>query len=126
MKLKITPLILALLMFTLSSFLLKNITASIAGKSGGPITKSELQAATELQLDNDAYEIIGFNLNCLTEIDGRSDLVELASESNAFTPEMIELFGKVNAGDKLYVERITALKGSKEVELEALEFTIQE
>lgn len=126
MKLKITPLVLALLMFTLSSFLLKNITASIAGKSGGPITKSELQAATELQLDNEAYEIIGFKLSCLTDVDGRSEIVELASESNAFTPEMIELFGKINAGDKMYVEGITALKGSKEVELEALEFTIQE
>lgn len=126
MKLRVTSVFLALFIVFASSFVVKNITATISGKSGGPITRAELTEATELQLDHDAYEIVSFKMSCLTEIDGKSDIVELFAESSAFTPEMQELFTKINVGDKLYIEQITALKGSKEIELEALEFILKD
>lgn len=96
---------------------------SIAGKSEGSISKTELLAKGKLIPSNNDIMIVSFSISYPISED---DIVELYSASDTLTQEMKDHILKLKPGTNLTIENTKAKRGDKILILEAITLNIME
>jgi hypothetical protein len=97
--------------------------ATIAGLSGGLITKKELLSQENLVPNSKDIVIIEFTMSYPI---GDDDVVELLSNSDKITKEMKDHIDGLKTGSELSFENIKAKKGNSTIILEAINLKIKE
>lgn len=94
---------------------------TIGGVSEGKITKTDILKVTKLDVSPENIAIISFTMSYLV---GNDDYVELVSNSDKLTSEMIESLKQIKVGTEVSFENIKAKIEDKTIILESVTLKI--